>query len=386
MNEIRQQIKRVMKHSYLYIGFLFIFLTIGCGSAKKATTTVTKIEDMEKIDQGMLYALPQTELFFNVEVVKTTVIPGPYHDYATKLLGISSVPHNRNTFFELGNINIERHTDVDYEHLYAIEPQGTFSVLDNNYTEKGWILPLDKDVEMFSKENFFKDKDHSDEIHYWDLSVRKFFGTETKKIYERVWQDSIYARVPREKEETIQKDIDKKAEEAANFIFMIREKRFELISGMGDFYPEGSAMKAALDEMNTLEQRYLDLFAGKKIKDTLTYTMQLVPKQEHLDEPNILFRFSPTDGVLKSDSQRGQPVWVELDQLDDPKKMEQFSDNLRSDKSTFYFRVPAESLLQLKLGDEKIAEKYLNIFQYGSVLKIPHDYLNEQKIIEFYEN
>lgn len=374
-----------MIHIKLFFRVLLVtFLAVSCGTEKNATTSVTRVEDMEKIDQGMFYALPQTELFFDVKVIRTTVIPGPYHNYATKLLGLSSVPHNYNTFFELENINVERRTDVDYDHLYAIAPRGKFSIIDKNFTEKGWILPLDSDFSMFSKENFFKEKDYSDELHYTDLSVRKFYGEETRKVYERVWQDSIYARVPTTKVDTVQKNLDKKAEEAANFIFMIREKRFELISGMGDFYPEGKAMKEALDEMDTLENNYLELFTGKKIKDTVRHTIHLVPREKHLTEPNILFRFSHTDGLFEHNSQKGTPVWIELEKLDNPQKIEEFTTNLKSNKSSFYFRVPSKTHLKLKLSDEDIAEKYLNVFQFGSITKIPLDYLKDQKIIEFY--
>ncbi|MFP3861219.1 MAG: DUF4831 family protein [Bacteroidales bacterium] len=375
-----------MTYTKLFGSILLVgFLAVSCGTEKKATTTVTKVDEMEKIDQGMLYALPQTELFFNVKVIKTTVIPGPYNNYAAKFLGLSSVPHNYNTFFEIEDIDIERHTDVDYNQLYAIEPQGKFSIIDKNYTEKGWILPLDNDFSKVAEENFFKDTDYSDEIHYTDLSVRKFYGQETRKVYERVWQDSIYARVPTTKVDTIQKNIDKKAEEAANFIFMIRKKRFELISGMGDYYPEGAAMKEALDEMDTLENRYLELFTGKKKKDTLTYTFHVIPDQQHITEPNILFRFSHTDGFHEPDSQRGTPVWIELDKLDNHQGIEKFAEKLKSNKSSLYFRVPSKMHLKLKLADKVIAEKYLNIFQFGSITKIPLDYLNDQKIIEFYK-
>ena len=76
-----------------------IIFSSGCGTEKQASTTVSRIDTLEKpLDKGMIYALPKTGLFFHIELIKTTVIPGPYNKYGEGLLGLSQVPHKLNTY------------------------------------------------------------------------------------------------------------------------------------------------------------------------------------------------------------------------------------------------------------------------------------------------
>jgi hypothetical protein len=211
-------------------------------------------------------------------------------------------------------------------------------------------------------------------------------GEETRTVYKRVWKDSLFARVPVEETEVVKKDKPEKARDAANFIFMIREKRFELISGMGDYYPEGKAMEAALKEMNRLEENYLTLFTGKQMTDTVRFTIGWSPQKENLREPEMLFRFSEENGILKADSNKGKPIWLEIEALDNPKKIHQAiqSQLPSSGPSHFHYRVPVRSVIKLKYGDKLMAKKFLKVHQYGPVLRIPPQFLEDSRIIEFF--
>ncbi len=376
----------------LFVRFAIVLIALlmiqACKTQKRATTSVTPAENFEEpVERGVVYALPKTELFFNIRLVKTTVVPGPYHEHGEELLGLSQVPHNLNTYWELEDIEINEYSDADFDHLYVIEPEGRFSLEDKNFTKKGWILPLTENYTAVSKKDFYKEEDHLSRIHYKELSVKKFVGEETRTVYKSVWKDSLYAKVPVEESYTLQKNLDEKAQEAANFIFMIREKRIELISGMGDYYPEGEALQTAVNEMNSIEERYLDLFTGKKFKDTINYTLHWTPTAKNLREPDILFRFSSNEGLLNSEMQKGTPVWIEFNTISDTKKLAEYFDDetMAAKDSKFFYRIPAKSLIRLKFADKTIARKYLEIFQYGEIIRIPLEYMNDQKIIEYYQ-
>lgn len=375
---------------YFIVGALILMVAgISCKTEQQATTQTYKVDsaNSQKIRSGLVYGLPKTQLTFQVMLQRDVIIPGPYHEYGEELLGLSKVPHNRKISWNIGDIHIRESNAIDYDHLYAIEPRGEFEINWSKFTKEGWIIPFDKaDKEVEAADDFYFKKDYDNEILYKDLSVRKFVGEETKTVYEKVWKDSLFARVPVEKTEVVKKDKPEKASEAANFIFMIREKRFELISGMGDYYPEGKALETAVNEMHALEDKYLTLFTGKRMTDTVQFTIKWTPDSINLEEPEMLFRFSENQGILKPGQNSGAPIWMELELLENTRKINGLmrSKFAASGNPGFHYRLPVKAVLRLKNGDNLMAKKYLDLYQFGPVLQIPYQFLMDSQIIKFY--
>lgn len=376
---------------HIVIGAALLMVAgISCKTKQEATTRTYKVDttNSQKIRNGLVYGLPKTQLTFRVKMEREIVIPGPYHEYGEKLLGLSNIPHNRKVEWNIGDIDIKESNLIDYDHLYAIEPRGRFKIDWSKFTGEGWIIPFDAtDKEESDDSDFYSKKDYDNKLLYKDLSVRKFVGEETKTVYEKVWQDSLFARVPVEKTEVVEKDKPDKASEAANFIFMIREKRFELISGMGDYYPEGQAMESAVNEMNRIEEQYLSLFTGKQMTDTVQFTVKWTPDSINNDEePKLLFRFSQEEGILKPSQDDGTPIWIELELAEDTGKMSELMHDrfAASDMPQFHYRLPVNTVLRMKYGDNLMAKKYLELYQFGPVLQIPYQFLMDSQIMQLY--
>lgn len=371
----------------LIIGTFILFSLMGCKTEEKAVTKVVPIDTTKYYgSEGFLYSLPETNLYFDIELIRETKVPGPYHSYGEQLLGVSGIPHEQIVSWQIQNISIHPREDIDYEHLYIVKPEGTFSIAQNNLTRKGWIIPLTNNMKPTTQEDFYPRQNEKEGVLFKDLSVRKFVGEETKTVYQRVWKDSLYAQVPVKESYMVSKTEKEKAQEAAAFVFMIREKRFELLAGMSDFYPDGEALKTAVQKLDRLEDTYISLFTGKSFKDTINYTLYLNPTQKHLLEPHILFRFSEQEGVMKSTANKGVPVWIEFNKLENTRVLDKyFQDHqISTSHDQFYYRFPAKSEIRLKYADETISRKFLDIFQYGPVIKVPVQYLNDQEILHHY--
>jgi len=376
--------------SIILVSIVFLLVITGftaCVTGEKSSVQVQRIDTTAPPTAGnaMVYGLPEKHLAFTIQAIRKERVPGPYHQYGEKLLGLDGIPHQNEVKWQIGDIAMQESRGIDYDHLYRVKPRGKFHIDWERFTRQGWIIPFDGKGAASPKSDFYRVTGPEEEVLYTDLSVRRFVGKETKTVYERVWRDSIYARVPREKTETVKKTKQQKASEAASFIFMIREKRFELISGMGDYYPDGKALQAALDEMQRLEKQYIALFKGKTFRDTLTYTIRLTPRKVHLEEPGMLFRFSEEKGVLEAGKQEGAPVWLDITLREDPGRLRRLvsRETKGVDSSLFYYRLPVESLLELKYGDQVIARKYLEIDQFGPVFRMPAEFLNRSGFIRF---
>ncbi len=380
-----------MKHKGVSLMTLILMTLfgLGCSTGEKTTVKVHQLDSLEqkKVNKGLIYGLPESRLSFDIKVIRERRVPGPYHQYGEKLLGLSGIPHEKTVDWQIAGVSIHQSPRIDYQQLYLAQPRGKVRLDWEKFSRQGWIIPFDQQKRQPEKTYFYPAPQPEQEVLFKDLSVKKFVGKETRTVYEKVWRDSLYASVPVEKTETIKKDLPEKAREAASFIFMIREKRFELISGMGDYYPEGNAMEAALNKMDQLEQDYLDLFEGRTFSDTLHYNVRLTPDDTHLQEPLILFRFSQQQGILKAEADKGDPVWLNIHLQENPRQVKKMASlNQRNHDSTlFYYRTPVASQLSLKYGERMIAEKYLDIYQYGPVLRMPLKFLNRSRFIDYPE-
>lgn len=377
-----------MKTGKIIIYILFVVFS-SCKSTSE--TRVSKIENSNLISEsGIIYALPRTNLKFTIEASRTDIIPGPYHEYAEKYMGIEDVSEDETSIWQITNISIHSYNDIDPEHYYILEPSGKMNIDFNKLVQNGNVLPVNKSVENNFSNEFYGINNSENEIVFTDLSLTKYVGEEKFTYFKRVQRDSLFAKVPVTQTKSVYKSFEDKAEEAANFIFMIREKRFELLTGMADFYPEGKSLEVAINELNRLENDYLALFIGKRFTSNYSAGFEFVPTETELNQPYILFRFSEDRGVLPPNDLRGRPIIVELDKKEQTKNLSYLmSDQINREgtvyKDKLYYRIPDVAQVKVFDGNTILATRKVNIEQYGIVVPFPARFLMEdEKFIKFY--
>ncbi|MCD4834551.1 MAG: DUF4831 family protein [Bacteroidales bacterium] len=371
--------------------FIFLSLVVLFSCKSTSETRVSKIENSNLISEsGIIYALPRTNLKFTIEASRTDIIPGPYHEYAEKYMGIEDVPEDETSIWQITDISIHSYNDIDPEHYYILEPSGKMNIDFNKLVQNGNVLPINKSVESNFSSEFYGINNTENEIVFTDLSVTKYVGEEKFTYFKRVQRDSLFAKVPVTQTKSVYKSFEDKAEEAANFIFMIREKRFELLTGMADFYPEGKSLEVAINELNRLENDYLALFIGKRFTSNYSAGFEFVPTETELNQPYILFRFSEDRGVLPPNDLRGRPIIVELDKKEQTKNLSYLmSDQINREgtvyKDKLYYRIPDVAQVKVFDGNTILATRKVNIEQYGIVVLFPSMFLMEdEKFIKFY--
>ena len=370
----------------IYIVFIGI---VSCKSTSE--TQIAKISDLGLITKsGIIYALPKTNLSFKIEAVRTDIIPGPYHDYAEKYIGITDVPHMEESVWQISNITIDSYNDIDADQFYVLYPSGNMNINLNKLIKNEIIFPVNRNVKNVFENKFYGNVKNENEIIFTDLSVSKYIGKEKVTYYKRVQRDSLFAKVPVIKTQSFYKSFENKAEEAAKFIFMIREKRFELLTGMADYYPEGKALEVAIEELNRLENEYLDLFIGKRFTSTYNASCEFTPTIQDINQPHILFRFSENKGVLTANDLSGHPIIIELDNFNQTRNLSNLISNHVNPKgkvnnNNLFYRVP--ELVQVKVfdGSSLIATRKVKIYQFGETILFPAMFLmDDEKFIEFY--
>ena len=83
-----------MKRNILF-GMVVAGLMASCASTKNETATVISPYSSvlrSSAQSALVYGLPQTRLYFEVELLKTIVKKGPYAEYASRMLGMQNAP------------------------------------------------------------------------------------------------------------------------------------------------------------------------------------------------------------------------------------------------------------------------------------------------------
>ncbi len=352
-----------------YLLVILAFLLAGCVAQEKFY--VTKVNELSYPDQNRsVYALPKTILYISVYATKTTVIPGPFHSYADKYLGIKNVPDSSTVEWAISNVDIGSYNEADPDYFFAIKKENV-KTLDRKLSrlvDDSLILCPDR---LFERHMFYEQDNISGKnVYYTDLSVKRNIDIKTDTSYKEIFKDSTYIKIPVLRKQYVNKSLKDKAEEAANFIIKIRKRRFKLISGQYDFMPDGDAMAVAIDELNKLESEYLSLFTGKKQIGNFIKTMQYIPENTRKESKEILFRFSLTDGFIDREDVRGRPVFIEVDDLDRSIGIKD-SDNTEKVtvcENSFFIRLPDLANIRLVFDKGIIIETQVPVFQFGSLM------------------
>jgi hypothetical protein len=368
-----------------YLVFFLVFL-IAAVSCSKKTTTIIPIDQAEKLSpNGMIYALPKTKLSIKVESKLTSVIPGPYAQFAQKYLGISNVPTVAKSFWNISKIEVHQDFQPDMQALFVIEPTKGNSINFLSLTKHGLIIPIG----LAS----FKGHDHSlktetsmpHSSRYHDLSFTPFISTEKTTHYSRTFQDSSFVRVPVHKTIVVEKSLEDKAREAADFIFSLRKRRFELLSGDADFVAEGKAAEAVLKEISRLEEEYLTLFIGKDFVRFESDFFDFSPSTQE-DGSSILFRFSSARGVLPSSDLSGSPILISLtpkaswNNIDVLQQLSMEKGVQRSD--AVYYRLPIPAIVRINDSNSEFYAQELAFYQFGPLVRLPARFiLNTDPIV-----
>jgi len=156
-----------------------------------------------------------------------------------------------------------------------------------------------------------------------------------------------------------EKSPDAQADSAADQIFALRSARLELISGeLGDGV-FGGGLESALNEINRLEQAYLELFYGKRMVTRSTHRVLIDIEQRN--KSYVAARFSSDDGLVSKNDIAGELLMVTIN----PSKMEYpYGD----DKGVVAYCYANNSEVIVSLGQTELVKRILPIYEFGEMV------------------
>jgi len=352
-----------------------LFLS-ACASTVPLETRLTEL-GAEPADwkEQYIYGLPQTVLKIELSYRESMDIPGPYADYAERYLGIAEVIKQKAKHWHLHDVEISSFNEPDPEHYYSLnvmEGELKRESLDR-LLEEGVILDGTELVHEVIKGDGLGALERSDYLKYMDLGVYNNFEERSETMYKTLVTDTSYVQVPVQRTVVEQKSPSTKAREAADFLLEIRLRRFEMLTGEYEVYPDGEAMGAALKKMDQMEASYLSLFTGKTVSKIKKKTWFIVPESGSESSRYTLDMFSEQLGLVPAELLEGLPLELQITPLGKTERPGSYfkSSGGKNSQNMVFFRMPDVAELKVVYGAEVLSEQRISIFQAGSLMSSP---------------
>ncbi len=369
-----------MNRLFLLACAAVIVLLPACKSYRPVVTE--KISDMETGFPGTIayYALPRTVVVVDVEVQETREIPGPYAEYAETSLGLNDVIFKPSTSYRITGISVSGFAEPDPDQYYYVRfHEDEEKSLYVSLNESGIIYSVNKEPGGYEYH-----PSHYESRAYHDFGTEVTFNyfmdsilkEQIDTIVEVIPFDTITLSRQTLRRSWVEKSPRQRAQEVAEHILDIREKKLDLISGFQEITYSKEALEYMYREMDNLENDYLDLFTGITSTRKMHYRFVHRPDKEDIVRRHPLFRFSKQEGLLPTNAASGFPATILYDRSSATDKLRDqigtYSETgRRKPKKGFHYRIPEYADLTVHVGTEKRAEARMLISQFGIVTNMP---------------
>lgn len=297
---------------------------------------------------AMVYALPKTTLFFEIEVETTVEKPGVFYLYSQRYLATSQVILEEKTTSKVKNISMKTFTEPDLNRRFAVEPIAKSPLNGIVVNEQGIlcgvnIAPSSQAVTVAP-----------------ELKQHKFEIAKSEPELLPLTQEYMMAG-----------STAKMAEGAAKQIYDIRASRLNLLSGEMDHLPDGEALKSMLSGLEKKEKELTELFVGSTRKKSTTYYITLNPDKVMSKE--VLFRLSTLRGVVSKDDLSGEPYFITIT----PEKIQiqERDPKVKVEKVGLYTVLPAVTAITISDGVNPVFQQTIQMPQFGQLVTLPESLL-----------
>ncbi len=375
-----------MKLRNIVIALSFIAVFVGCDTYKYNVLKVDKASEPPK-SYGMYYSLPRNVITIDITVTKTEKIAGPYAPFAAKYLGIKNALKTNTTSFDLTDIKINTYSEPDPDQFYFID-LGKMNATKSrsimmSLSEAGLIQDFndnsDEAVMQEKNEEMKKDRiDYSQTFKYFaDANLKELVDT----LIEKISVDTLILEKQVLKRSLVEKTMEEKAKEAADFILHVQDQRFDILTGAQEVAYSEATISLMNNELKMLEEEYMELFVGIANTSTFHYRYYYLPESEVYNASIPLFKFSTTMGIIAEDASGGDLVYIKVDRARNTMNLEDFiakNNPEKEEKRGLYYRIPEYSKFTIMQGDISKAEASFLISQFGVIGYLPPKFMKLQ--------
>lgn len=331
---IRYYCMRNLKKIYLFAIIAGLNMNVNAQNTQKLSAA-------KHNDYGLVYSLPETHLRIEVEAEQTIKKAGPYYNYAKKYLGTENVVTEDAEMWTLKSVKISSYgvPKKGNEYLMQFKAGSTPYLI---IGENGMPLAINTD----------------------DVEIPVFEQKEGKPLTESLLDDNTYATAL-SGELIASGSLARRAENAANTIYKIRESRTNYALGEADqMPPDGESLKLILKELDKQEKSLMAMFLGTTQTGTAIKVFDYIPANDTINE--VVLRISDFNGITDKDDLSGEPVYLTLKITEkgeiplDEKGLEK-----KLPKGAVMYKIPGKASVSLSYEGKEIYKELFDIAQFG---------------------
>lgn len=309
------------------------------------------------------YTLPRTVVTVTLVVEREVILRGPYAKFASQYLGISGAAMTDKQNYRIVDAALGYYEEPDPAQTYHLDrPVDAKSKAFHWLSVSPAPQPLLADAE-------YQGAAIGNHNPFTDVSLSPLYGTTSEQ--GGLASEDSFGELPVNRISSVEKSTEQMASDAANAIFTLRKRRFDLVTGEMGEHVFGAGLGAAIQEMNRLESEYLSLFIGKRYTQRIVRTYSVLPSAKGTA---IVCRFSPTKGVVPDTDLSGRPLVIEMTAETASAGNSTSGNSGGSSKKgavSVRYRVPAVQVVKLVDGSDELARERIPVFQMGNTTYAP---------------
>jgi hypothetical protein len=358
---------------------IVIYLVYSCSPGRQLADSngvITPLSDSSAIKDGsIIYGLPRTVFTVVVDMERIIEKPGPYAQFANDLLGLTDIIQNEDESWSIKGITLKAHDELDPSQYYVIYSSSLFYTNVLALKKEGLILDLNPAIYHLTEKQANVNESGNIQNHSSDLGSDEYFQVQRDTAYKRVNIDSTFVRIPYIVEKKKKLTTGEMAEKAAKRLMELRDGKHLILTGETNVYPQSDA---AINEINRLEKNYTELFTGKAIKESFSFSYQIIPSGSMVGKPVTLFQFSEKTGPVTGNATNSSPVTIDFSPEKKTKGITVInSTQTKSESKKFdrlFYRVPDVVDIKINYKSEKLFDSRKLIYQFGEVIQLPANY------------
>jgi hypothetical protein len=349
-----------------------VIIVSSCSAGKQvadAQGEIKPVSESGQRDGSIVYGLPRTVFTVVVEMQRTIEKPGPYAQYAEDLLGLTDVIKTESESWSIENVSVRNNDELDPSEMYVISSTTLFQTNVLALKKEGLILDLNPEIFHGGSGTGITSGIYGSQLHSADLGSDEYYRMQRDTAYKRMNIDSSFVRIPYIVEKKRKLPLDQLAEKAAKRLMELRDGKHLILTGEATVFPQSDA---AINEINRLEKAYTELFTGKTLSETLTFSYDLIPQKTMIGKPYTLFQFSDQTGP---NAGSGKPVTVEFTPEKKTKDLVITGKRSEGKFDRIFYRVPDVAGVKISYENQKLFDSRKLIYQFGEVVQLPANYI-----------
>lgn len=336
--------------------FALALITLTAVISQTHAQTTQRLTATKANDYALIYSLPNTILDITIETERIVKKPGEFYQYATKYLQVNDPIIKPSQSVTIKSVTITPRGVADPDERYAVKFASgipPFMILNDQN------LPLSINTQR-SLQAAAPELPTPQEAAPTPL--------ESPAAKQAMTPDMLKST-----------SVAKKAELAADIIYSLRESRNEIITGQSEqSFPDGDALKLALDNLNAQEAALTAMFTGTTQRSTDVKTISYMPDDDVSDF--VIARVSPDKGVIPSGDLTGDPIYLSVAITDSGEApVNDKGAELPFPKGGFAYCIPGKALVKISYDGHTLADKSVDIAQFGLVYGLAPGLFTDKK-------